>query len=63
LLGPADDILLSFSGDGSPKCHNLGLLDNCPTSSEEGIALWKEKGFFDKRIQTLFQLRQLLRAA
>ncbi|MFT6583060.1 MAG: hypothetical protein ACJAU6_003510 [Alphaproteobacteria bacterium] len=62
MLGPADDILLSFSGDRPPKCHDLGPLDNCPTSSEEGIALWKEKGFFDKRIQKLLQLRQLLSA-
>jgi hypothetical protein len=59
-LGPADDILLSYSGTGRPKCHDLGPLENCPTSDQEGIAVWKEQGFFEKRVEKLVQLTQLL---
>lgn len=48
-LGRGDDILLSFSGTGRPKCHDLGQLESCPTSDLEGIALWKEAGFYEQR--------------
>lgn len=58
-LGPIDDILLSFSGTGLPVCHDFGPLENCPTSDEEGIAVWRQPGFFDKRLATLVRLSQL----
>jgi hypothetical protein len=59
-LGPADDILLSHSGAGLPLCHDLGALEECPTSDQEGIALWKEPGFLEARIAKIVQLRRLL---
>jgi hypothetical protein len=59
-LGRCDDILLSYSGSGRPRCHDLGPLEDCPTSNTEGIALWREPGFFDLRIQRLLQLKRLL---
>lgn len=58
-LGPADDILLSHSGAGLPICHDLGPLSTCPTSTMRGIALWREPGFFEARIERLEQLRDL----
>ena len=58
-LGPGDDVLLSFSGTGRPKCHDLGPLENCPTSDQEGIALWREKGFYEQRLKIFHQLSRL----
>ncbi len=60
-LGRGDDILLSFSGTGRPQCHDLGPLENCPTSNQKGIALWREEGFYQERLkkfQRLHRLRQ-----
>lgn len=60
-LGRGDDILLSFSGEGRPRCHDLGPLENCLTSNQKGIALWREEGFYQARLklfQRLLKLRQ-----
>lgn len=58
-LGPADDIVLSFSGTGAPLVHDLGPLEDCPTADLPGVAVWQEPGFFDRRSEKLFQLRLL----
>jgi hypothetical protein len=58
-LGRGDDILLSFSGAGRPRCHDLGPLESCPTSDQEGIALWREKGFFEQRVKKFGKLSRL----
>lgn len=44
-----DDMLLSFSGGSSPRCHDLGPLLDCPTQWLPGIAVWREGGFREYR--------------
>lgn len=58
-LGPADDIVLSFSGKNRPYCHNLGLWESCPTSNTDGIALWKENNFAPHRLEVFHKLQQI----
>lgn len=55
-----DDILLSFSGEGLPLCHDLGPFEECPTSGEAGIATWTENGFHDVRIDGYVQLLEIV---
>jgi hypothetical protein len=52
-LGPVEDIVLSYSGAARPFCHDVGALNTCPTSNQEGIALWKSGGFADQRLDIL----------
>jgi hypothetical protein len=51
-----DDVLLSFSGSGLPVCHDVGPLDECPSSDQPGIATYLEQGFDDIRIDTYLRL-------
>jgi hypothetical protein len=46
-----DDIILSFSGDKRPICHDVGFLLNCPTKDSISIAIWKENEFFSYRTE------------
>lgn len=58
-LGPADDILISVSGAGRPWCHDLGAIENCPTSNTPGIAFWKDDAFYPWRLDILSRLRAI----
>ncbi len=58
-LGPAEDIVLSFTGTGRPSIHDLGPLEFCPTSSLKGVAMWKENDFFERRYRLFVRLRSL----
>ena len=49
-LKRVDDVLLSFAGVGSPQCHDLGTIKDCPTSDQVGIALWQEDKFHTPRL-------------
>lgn len=60
-LGPVDDIVLSFCGTALPFCHDVGALENCPTSNQEGIALWKGERFEDQRKEILRRIGALQR--
>jgi len=53
-----DDILLSFSGDGKPICHDIGPIEFCPSSVQEGIATYKEHAFDAIRMPPYLTLRQ-----
>lgn len=57
-LGRGDDQVLSFSGERKPMCHDLGPIENCPTADQEGIALWRQKGFYEERMKLYVQLLQ-----
>lgn len=46
----ADDIVISMTGKLRPKIHNVGYNLRCPTATEKGIALHKEKSFLGKRL-------------
>ena len=56
---PGDDIVLSFTGMGRPRIHDLGPLEFCPTSSLKGVALWKENDFFERRYRLFLRSRSL----
>lgn len=58
-LGPVDDILLSFGATHQPMCHNVGVLYECKTSNQPGIAVWKQPGFEHVRIATVERLRKI----
>lgn len=51
-----DDVLLSFSGNGLPRCHAIGPVADCETSHTPGIATWKEDGFYEFRLRELIRL-------
>lgn len=55
-----DDVILSFSGDGLPLCHNIGEIAECPTSNAEGIASWREHDFFRIRHEGFLQLNAIV---
>jgi hypothetical protein len=57
-LGRGDDQVLSFSGAHKPMCHDLGPIENCPTADQDGIALWRQKGFYEERMKLYVKLLQ-----
>lgn len=54
-----DDILLSFSGAGQPVCHDLGELEECPSSDQPGVATYLEPGFDEVRMDAYLRLEKL----
>lgn len=54
-----DDILLSFSGQGKPVCHDVGPVKFCPSSEEIGVATYKENNFDPIRMNAYLKLRSL----
>lgn len=54
-----DDLLISFSGQGRPMCHDLGTFEDCPTSLEAGIATCAENGFDAIRLDTYRHLMRV----
>ena len=59
--GPVDDILLSLTGHNPPTCHDLGPLEDCPSSDDPLIAVWQTEGFADSRIQLVHALLPAVR--
>ena len=58
-----EDILLSCSGIGQSRIHDVGRLFCCASSAMEGVALWKTHGnFWDERVR-LFKNAVAARAA
>jgi glycosyltransferase involved in cell wall biosynthesis len=58
-LPRVDDIVLSFSGESAPSCHDVGEILLCPTEALPGIALWKEPDFLTHRLAALERLSQV----
>jgi len=61
-LGPVDDILLSFGAPSRPMCHDVGILTECRTSNQTGVAVWRQKGFERTRVDTIAKLRAVGRS-
>jgi len=61
-IGPIDDIFVSYAGPRKPACHDVGPLEDCPSSDQEGIASWRSRGFFERRKEIVARLRTLDRA-
>jgi hypothetical protein len=49
-----DDMVISHSGVSRPCICDAGPVTECPTGAEQGIAVWREEGFFAGRL-SLFQ--------
>lgn len=54
-----DDLLISFSGTGRSRCHNVGALEFCSTQDDNDIATWRQPGFYDERMKTYLKLVSL----
>ncbi|MCB1055241.1 MAG: hypothetical protein KDD11_06975 [Acidobacteria bacterium] len=49
-VGNGEDIVLSFSGDGQPRIHDLGPILQCESWSLAGVATWQtHQNFFEER--------------
>jgi hypothetical protein len=58
-IGPCEDMLLSFASPRRPACHDVGPIEDCPSSNEAGIACWREDGFFAYRLGIVKRIRRL----
>jgi hypothetical protein len=56
---PTDDVLLSFASDRKPRMHDLGPIEDCPTSGAEGIAQWRHENFIHRRWQVVAKLSRI----
>ncbi len=54
-----DDILLSFSGTGRPRVHNVGSYVDCPSQGKRGTAAWRNDDFQKKRDAYVRELKKL----
>jgi len=51
----SDDVVISFSGEGRPRCENLGLLLCCPSSRDKNIAVYRQEGFYEERYNSFLR--------
>lgn len=59
-LGNGEDILLSCSGQGRPRIHDLGRVLMCLSAHQLGVATYRTREhFFQEREELLFSLRAL----
>lgn len=54
-----EDLLLSFSGEGRPRCVRAGNWLDCPTADERGVSVMSRPGFRDRRLAVFLRLRAL----
>jgi len=55
-----EDILLSASGTGRPRIHDLGKVLLCLSSHRKGVAVWRTQAdFFAERTALFLKLRAL----
>lgn len=54
-----DDLLISFSGKGRSRCHDVGPLEFCSTQDDDEIATWRQPGFYDERMKRYLDLVSL----
>ena len=60
--GFADDMMISFSGDGQPRVHDLSPILTCPTSLDEDVAACGGINFGLRRTRILGYLRDTARS-
>ena len=47
-----EDILISCSGNGQPRIHDIGVVLNCMSSKDDDLATYKSRpGFFEERVK------------
>ena len=57
-----DGIVLSFAGSRRPWCRDLGEWEDCLSSDDPDVALWKQPGFEPQRANIYAALRNHMRA-
>ena len=55
----ADDIVISRSGSGRAKVHDVGYLHLCPTASSANVAVFQQEGFRQIRAEVLQAVEEL----
>lgn len=53
------DLVLSRSGTGKPRIHDVGKLLSCPTNAKPGIARFKDGGFMEYRSELWKKLKSV----
>ena len=61
-MGPIDDVVLSHCGATRPLAHDLGPWEDCPSSHDADIAIWRQPGFVEARNAAIGRLRAMARA-
>jgi hypothetical protein len=54
-----DDVLLSFSGNGRPKIHDIRDYLNCPSEGRRNVAQWRHGDFLPYRQNLIEVLRRM----
>ena len=55
----SDDAFLSYAAPKKPMCHELGPLEDCPSSNDPRIAVWRRPGFVETRRKLILALEEL----
>ena len=58
-VGPGDDILISRAAPRPPVCHDLGVIEFCPSTSQEGVARYRSQDFTARRARLWRRLQML----
>ncbi len=59
-VGNGEDIVLSFTGEGRPRIHEIGGFLQC-SSWQTGVATWRSYGnFFEERVRLHGRLRRMV---
>jgi len=58
-ISSQEDVLLSYAAPKKPMCHDLGPIEDCPTSNDPQIAVWLRPGFIDTRRKMVLALEEL----
>jgi hypothetical protein len=53
------DVILSYGSPKKPMCHDLGPLEDCPSSNDPRIAVWRRRGFVETRRKLILALEEL----
>jgi hypothetical protein len=53
------DVILSYGSPKKPMCHDLGPLEDCPSSNDPRIAVWRRPGFVETRRKLILALEEL----
>lgn len=54
-----DDLLLSCSGEAPARIYDFGQLERCSTSDTPGVAVWKQIGFHERRLELAAKMLRL----
>lgn len=58
-VGAWDDVVMSHAGARRPRTHDLGEWQDCPSSDDPAIALYKKPGFHESRMEVINRLKDV----